>query len=416
MTDHAYGSGTYGGGTYGGVTVTAAPTWLVQVLDPVAGWVDRTCDVRSIDVDAGRSTYVDAFDASSLTVVFANFAGIYSTWPPDSIWRQPSGFVGGVPIRAGSIVNGAVAWRFTGTTDAVVDAWPGTVDAVATVTASDGMKGLARRQGLARAAVGAGELSGARVNRLATDAGWSGPRRIDAGVVAMQATTLEGVTVDLMRQVGESEWGWLYVDGDGALTFRQRDAAATDPRMSTAQYVFTDDDAIAGACYSDGTALAADESHVLNVAQVTPPGVATQTYEDAPSKAWFGPRTWTRTDLPILNAADALTLAQLVVAYYKSSDRRVDAVTFDAAHRPGNVAAAHGARITDRIRFIRHLPGGYQLDADLLVHGRSDTVTPAGDGATLAAWDVTIKTGSALTIRDLAAWDAAGWDANQWGL
>lgn len=415
-TLRAWGDGTYGAGNYGGVAVDGEPSWVVNVPDGAGGWRDVTCDVRSLAVDCGRSSWVEAFKGGTLEVVLANPDGRYSTFPPTtSLWRQPSGYTTDVPIRAGSVLVGVVEWHFTGTTDAVFDSWPGTTDAIATVTATDGFKQLARHQGVARAVVGAGELTGARIARLADDAGFAGVRRLDAGRVAVQGTDLAGITVDLMRQIGETEWGWLYMAGDGALVFRQRDAADTDPRMTTVQYVFADTDAIAGACYGEAV-VGADSERIVNVAQVTPPGHALSTFTDAASVAWFGPRTWTRTDLPFNLDVDAAGLAQLIVQTQASDERRIDAVVVDAANRPDNYAAAHGVRLLDRIRFVRTYPGGYQLDAELIVQGRRDTVTPTGDGAHLAAWQVTLSTASAASIATLGLWDLATWDDGQWGV
>ena len=231
----------------------------------------------------------------------------------------------------------------------------------------------------------------------------------------MQGTTLAGVALDQMRLVSESEWGWLYVAHDGTLTFRQRDAALTDPRMTDVQFIFTDSDGIAGACYGDATVLEASDDHVLNTANITPAGTSvTSTFADAPSVGWFGPRTYTRTDLPLTSNVDAAALAQLVVITYHSDTGRIDAVTIDAAGRPGAWAAAAGCRITDRIRFIRTLPGGWQVDADLLVQGRHDTVVAGGDGHA-AVWTVTLDTAAATTIRDLGKYDVGKYDQAVYG-
>lgn len=410
-----YGAATFGAGNYGGVTVDAEPRWVAMVQLPDGSWADVTCDVRSIDVDRGRSSWVEAFKAGTATVVLANPAGRYSTFTPDSIWLQPAGFTTDVPIRVGTVLAGVVDWRFTGTTDGVFDSWPNVVDAVATVTATDGFKQLARHDGGARVAAGAGEFTGARINRLATDAGWAGARAVDAGVVALQATTLDGVTIDLMRQVGESEWGWLYVRGDGTLVFRQRDAVDTDPRMTAVQFTFTDDDALVGACYG-AAVVGSDSDRIVNVARVTPPGHALSTFTDAVSVAWYGPRTWNRTDLPFNVDVDAAGLAQLIVTQQANDDQRIDAVVVDVAHRPDSYPAACGVRLLDRIRFVRTYPGGFQLDAELIVQGRHDVVTPAGDGAHVGTWQVTWSTASAALIATLGRWDVSTWDESVWGV
>ena len=406
---------SYGAGTYGGTAgADDAPRWVVQVGG--APWVDASCDARTVDVRAGRSTYVEAFTAATATVTLANPDGRYSTFPSNSVWRTPDGFVTGVPIRIGVLYQGLVQWRFTGTTDSVEDDWPEFVDARATVQATDGFKNLAMHQSPARAAAGAGELSGARVNRLLDDAQWSGGRAVDAGLVPLQATTLDKITLDELRAVGEAEFGWLFVRGDGALTFRQRDAWQSDPRMNAVQYIFTDTHALAGACYADASVVGASAETVLNVATVTPPGHAASTYQDAASVAHFGPRTWNRTDLLINTDADAVALAQIVVGYYRSDDLHIDSVALDAAARADAWPAAVGCRINDRIRFLRTMPGGWQLDAELLVEGRADQMVAGGDDNRIGEWRITWATANAASVAGLAAWDVATWDDGLWGV
>lgn len=412
-----YGSDTYGSGTYGGFPITADPRWVI-IAQTADGWVDIGCDARTVQINAARSSFVEAFSARTATVEFTNDDGRYSTWTSNSVWLSAGGWVTGIPVRIGVVWQGTLEWRFTGTTDRVEEGWPLFVDAVAvaTMTATDGFKQLARYKGAARAAVGAGELSGARVNRIAVDAAWSGPTRVDAGTVTLAATTLEGLALDQLRVTGESEWGWLYIDGDGALVFRQRNAADTDPRMTTVQTTFTDTHALAGACYADATQTAADDEHIINQATVTPPALGPQTFSDAPSIAHFGVRTWDRDDLPLTSGPDALGIAQAVVTSYRADDRRIDAVVFDAAGRPDAWPAAHKTRITDRIRFVRTLPGGHQLDAELQVLERSDRMVPLGVDGRLAEWQVTLSTASAAVIAGLGEWDVGTWDDSIWGV
>lgn len=410
-----YGDATYGANYYGQGALSTSPVFMFEIWTPSGEWVDATCDVRSVRVDRGRTSYVDAQGAATATVELANATGVYSGWSVFGIWAKSSPYRVNVPIRLRTLYGSTLSGMFYGSTDAVTDSWPGTTDALASVTATDGFKFLARHSGVARAAVGAGELSGARINRLADDAAYAGTRMIDAGTVTLQATTMEGVTLDLMRQVGEAEWGWLYFNVDGALVFRQRDAVQTDPRMVNVQWTLTDDAMPGAVCYSD-LSIPIDDSDVWNVAQVTPPGVATQTAQDANSVAWFGPRTWTRTDVPLVNTTDALNLAQLVVLEQANAARRVESVTFRASHSPAAWACATGVRMNDRVRLIRHYPDGYVLDAELLVQGVHHTITADGSGVP-NAWDVTLDTADALQVRDYGQWDVAKWDTtDQWGV
>jgi len=417
VTDVArgYGEGTYGSGRYGYGRVPAAPTIDLEVWTP-AGWVDVSCDGRTVDVQRGRSSWTESFAAATAVVELANFAGIYSAWNPRGIWATSSPYRTGVPVRYGVITPDGVRHPlFTCTTDNVTDTWPDTVDAVATVTATDAFKLLARAQGVARAPVGDGERTGARIGRLLAAAGYTGPQTLDAGTVTMQSTDLAGVALDLMRVTGETEWGWVYVDESGTVRFRQRDAVQTDPRMVNVQWTFVDDDSTAGVCYSD-ISLPTDSDAVVNIAQITPPGLPTQTATDTASTAWFGPRTYTRTDLPYKVAADAAATCQLIVLEQAAQERRIDAVTFDVAD-PAGMAAAVGVRLNDRVRVIRHFPGGYVLDAELLVNSVHHRITATGTPE-VSAWSVQLGTADALMVRDYGQWDVAGCDVatDQWGV
>lgn len=416
MTARRYGDGTYGSGTYGLPNVPADPAVVVEILTP-AGWVDVTCDARSIVLDRGRSSYLDAARAATAALDFADFDGRFSPWNPASYWLQASPYATDVPIRVtvADAANGLVYRRFTGSTDAITDTWPeqsGWRDAIASVSATDGFKLLARHEGLARPPVGANERSGARIGRLAADAAWAGPSRLDAGTIALQQTDLAGVTLDLMRAVGVAEWGWLYVDVDGALVFRQRDAVSTDPRMVNVQWTFGDLDGD-GVCYND-LALVTDETDVYNVATVTPVGFGPGTATDADSVAWFGPRTWTLDQSPHVSTGDATSLAQIVVLEQAASTRRVESVTFDALESPDAMAAALGVQINDRIRVIRRA-AGVSIDTELLVQGIHEELT-AGGSRRPASWSVTLATADALVVNLWAAWDDDLWDSGQWGV
>jgi hypothetical protein len=416
-----WGQLTWGADLWGAAYVPSNPTALVEVWTPT-GWQDVTCDVRSIEIQRGRQSWSDAFAAGTLRMAMANFTGYYSAWNPHGVWASASPYRTDVPIRVSVLPAGSLtrSTLFTGTTDQVTDSWPQIVDALATIDATDAFKQLARHTGLVRATVGDGELSGARVNRLLDDAGYTGVRKVDAGLVTLQPTNLSGLSLDLLRQVGESEWGWLFVDETGAVVFRQRDAVQTDPRMTAIQWTFTDqDNSPVGVCYSD-IALPTSDDEVVNVAQVTPPGVATQTAQDANSVTWFGPRTWTKTDLPLKQASDALGLAQLVVLEQANYERRVEGITFDVRDAAG-YAAALGVRINDRIRVVRHYPNGYVLDAQLLVQSIHHSITANGTPEP-DRWTVQLGTFSALNVNDYGQWDGpagagiGGWDVDQWGV
>jgi hypothetical protein len=414
-----YGDQTYGATYYGGALDQSAHFVIEVLLNSV--WTDITCDVRTLRINTGRSKLLDAFTAATMALDLANFEDQYNAWNSHGIWAQNGVFRTGVPIRVRLEQFGDAATLFTGTTDAVTDSWPGAgADALTNVQATDAFKGLARMRPVKLGTpAGAGELSGARVNRILDAAGFTDARAVSLGLSAWQGTILDGVALDLINEVGEGEFGSVYVDGTGALTFLDRNAVSTNPRMANVQWRFLDfDDNPAlndWTCYSDLKLQAADDQ-VINQANVTATGLTpVQIQNDATSQGWYDVRSYTKT-LPLNTLADANQLALNVVQQLSYNERRVDGLTFYPLFtHNGNRVASH-MRLLDRIRVVRTGKGGAQIDAELFVQGIEHEITGGGLGDTPAAWTVNITTTSADLVHDAAPWDAANWEEGVWGV
>lgn len=412
MTDtvlREYGEGTYGDAYYGVPRLDPVPFFLVEVK-PGTEWVDVSCDVRAMSIHRGRSKMLDAWAASTATLTFADFTDRYNAWNPEGVWTVDSRFRTDVPIRVSMELNGTRRLLFSGTTDNVADSWPNAgADALTTVQATDGFKALARNK---LALTTAAELSGARVHRILTAAGYTGVRTVDMGLSTMAATPVDAVAVDALDEVRESEWGYLYVNSDGAVVYRQRDARATDPRMTTVQWTF-DDTGAAGACYSDLVLVASDDE-VINVANVTRTGGTVQHAQDDESLSWYRPRTYTRTNVPLVNDVDTLALAQTVVADHAYNERRVDALVFHPVTDSRLYDVAFGVRMLDRVRVIRRT--NVVIDAELLVQGIRHEITAMGDERRAGSWTCTLDTTNARSVRDAGIWDRSGWDVDKWSV
>ena len=411
---------------FGAVIATGAsgPAVAAVEVQTATGWVDVTCDVRTIETDRGRQQLLESFQAGTATVVFANFQDKYSAWNPNGVWAQAGRYRLDVPIRITMslmvpVPGGMPALYsvrlFTGTTDAVSDSWPNAgADAMVTVTATDGFKLLQRYEGPPAATppvlVGAHELSGARVNRWADAAGWTGPRNVDPGTITLVGTDMSGGALDAMQEVEFEESGYLFMSGDGTLVFKQRNATDSEQRSTTVQAWFTDQDpppppaaqpAVYPICYTD-IVPQADETLVYNIAHMARTGGPVQNVEDTTSSAWFGPRVYPpRTDLIVDNDNDALALAQWIVITHADNERRVDSLAMSpfASGRDEAWLAAVQLGIGDRIQAERHMPGGYQFAEQLLIQGIHHSVTAT---ATMVPndWIVTYATAEALEVGD----------------
>lgn len=413
-----YGDLTYGAAYYGGALDHAAHFAIEVQLNNV--WTDITCDVRTLRINMGRSNLLDKFAAATATMDLADFEDRYNAWNPSGIWAQNGKFRTGANIRVRVLQFGNHRTLFTGTTDAVTDSWPGTTDALTNVEATDAFKNLARvRPVKLGAAVGAGEKSGARVNRILDAAGYTGPRVIATGISSWAGTLLDGVALDLLNEVSEGEFGPLFVDGDGSLTFYDRNAIDSDPRIANVQWSFLDYEGdpldLTWTCYSD-LVLAATDDQVMNKATVTRTGGAPQVSQDAASIAWYDVRSYTRDNIGLAADADALQLALNIVQELAYNDRRVDAITFYPLTTHAGVDIACGLRLLDRVRVVRVAPGGTAIDAELLVQGIEHVISGGGLGDSPGAWSVTARTSNADLIRDAAQWDIDVWDTGKWGV
>jgi hypothetical protein len=413
-----YGDLTYGSTYYGGSLDRKAHFAIEVLLNDV--WTDITCDVRTGKVARGRTSLLDKFAASTLAIDIADFHDRYNAWNPSGIWAQNGVFRTGVPIRLRVRQFGTLYGLFTGTTDAVNDSWPGTTDALTNVEATDAFKNLARvRPTKLGAPVGAGELSGARVNRILDASGYTGPRVVSPGLSAWQGTILDGVALDLLNEVSEGEFGALFIDADGAVSFQDRNAIASNPRMVNVQWSFLDFDGAptdrTWTCYSD-IQLAATDDQVTNRATVTRTGGAAQVQIDQASIDWYDVRSYTRDNIPLNTDADANQLALNVVQELAYNDRRVDAITFYPLYATNGVEVACGLRVLDRIRVVRVGIGGTAIDAELFIQGIEHTISGGGLGDTAAAWTCTVRTTNAKVVRDAGQWDIAVWDTGKWGV
>lgn len=408
----SYGQGTYGSEAYGG-TPALVPTHMVEVQATAGVWEDVTCDVRAIDVHRGRSDQLDSFTAGTATLTFADQSDYYNAWNPSGVWSRAGAFRTDIPVRVSVVTGYTRTVLFTGTTDDVMDSWPGAgTDAMTEVHATDALKSLTRaKPAKLGAGVGAGELPGARVGRILDAVSYTGPRNLEAGTIALQATILDGTAVDLCDEARECEWGAFYVDGDGVVRLRARDSISTDPRQATVQWTFDDTDTL-GPCYSDLTLVASD-AKVYNYATVTRgAGSTPQVASIADSLAWYGPRTYTR-DLPINTDAGALTVAQTVVANLAYNERRVESIVLEPGWHPELWPACTGVRLLDRVRVIRRT--NVVIDAELLVQSIHHSITGGGNGHA-GTWTTTLETTNARVVRDAGQWDVGQWDQAKWSV
>lgn len=182
-----------------------------------------------------------------------------------------------------------------------------------------------------------GDLSGARLQRIATLAGLvSADLQIDAGSTTLQATNLGGTALSYAQKVEETELGRLFVSADGRLTFLSRYNADTLPSYTSPQATLTDADSGSGLGY---TAVSADvdESRIVTRATVSREGSVAVTYGDTAAQTEFKIIDETHDGLLHDNDAYSLYYAQWIVNTHKTPGTWVGTVTLELASDPTNM-------------------------------------------------------------------------------
>lgn len=240
----------------------------------------------------------------------------------------------------------------------------------ATLSCTDAFKVFRNYDRTAVIAVGAGENSGARINRILDGISWSSTDRVIAtGDTTLQATTLAGSALSEMQVVADTEAGELYIDGGGRVFFRNRQGMIEDQRSTKPQAHFNSSTGAALTVAS--IAVSYDDVQLVNSVSVTRVGGTVQTQSDASSIALYLTRTSTRTDLIMTTDADAANYAGYVVMLSKDPELRFDSLTVNLRSNPGAMyPLVLGREIGDRIRVTKTPPGGGSpIIKDVIVRG-----------------------------------------------
>lgn len=276
-------------------------------------------------------------------------------------------------VRVRATYNGVTDALFSGFADAwnVTYQYPGYGEVV--LTATDGFKVLAAYNGNAIAPVGAGETTGARVNRILDSAGWpSGDRVIATGDTTVQATTLASPAMTELYLTADTELGELYIDGAGRVVFRNRRAVITETRSTTSQGTFGD----GGGSELEYVAapVAYDDETIYNLIQIARVGGTEQDASDAGSQTKYLVHTFNRTDLVMETDAVAANYAGLLLFQSKEPELRFSQLTVNPQGDTTFENAAYpqvlGREIGDRITVIARPPGGGDtIQRDVFVRG-----------------------------------------------
>ncbi len=258
------------------------------------------------------------------------------------------------------LADGSVEERFHGYVDSFDPdfdsrGWP-----IMVVEASGVFARLSTLDPAATTPVGAGEDSGARIDRVLDNAEVpDGERDIAVGDSTLQATTLAQPPLTEARNAAASEMGAFYEDRSGHHHFDNRRARLTEARQATPQATFGPPG------YPDSFPYQRlvpklDDKRLRNDASIARVGGATQTAEDAESITRYWRSRDRRTDLVLETDSDVADWAAWRVLLYGDVEYRYESVLIDVQACPDDtqddlVAYLIRSELRDRLEVVEQI-------------------------------------------------------------
>lgn len=381
-------------GVWGTAKWNAADTYW-SGLEP--SWYDITARAMSVSIERGRARWTDRIGATSCTVTVDNADG-WITWDSDELGNIDA--APGRPIRVRVVTPDGVShdlWR--GFLENVLDDYAPFARPFASLVCQDGMAQVAHVDLPERTPEGAGETSDARINRILDNAEWAPSwRRLDAGQVTMQATNMARQLADELGITADSEGGIVYSGTDGNIWFHNRDWLRVAPYATTVQAVIGD-----VVCASEYRVARAGDD-IRNDVQIGRAGGTAQRVIDLDSISLYRRRSFSRTDLICETDAQAMLIAQrLLASRSKTSVRLTDIVipAVDAASTAFIASVDYGWRLK-----VDWSDAGEAWTRTVHVMGIRHDLTPAG-------WTTNLAVDDAI-LSPTEPWGVGKWGTAHW--
>ena len=222
---------------------------------------------------------------------------------------------------------------------------------------------------------GAGvQLSGARVNAILDEVDFpTALRDIDAGQSTLQADPgTSRLVLEALRKVEESEFGGLFVDAEGRVTFIDRFALTS--ALAAPLYEFSDQ----GTDIPYENAVTKfDDSLIVNDVTVGRLGGTPQNVFDQPSIDTYFQRSGIREDILVQTDAEALSQAQMLLTTRKDTETRIDSINLNIidGDNVNLVTAGLNIELLDCVEITKGMPGNTTIVRTLLVQGINHDIT-----------------------------------------
>ena len=347
-------------------------------------YTDVGADLRSWNLNRGKSRQLDQYQTGTIRGVLDNRAADYS--PLNLSGSYVTGGVTDVKpgrkcyLTATDPTTGLTHTLFRGRIrDWDID-YTGVFDSTATVTAQDAMVELANTR-ISLDAVGTD--TGAQADEVLTAAGIT-QFVASAGQSLTQAMTYSGTALDALRTLEKTEQGALYVEANGDVYFSSRADLIANIQSRVSQVTFGAGDLD----YSDIN-IGYESDLIYNSVSVTRTGGTVQTYTNTDSVAAYGTRAMNLTNMANVSDADALTLATYLAGKFGEPYVRVKSITIKPMRSAALMTEALTRQIRDRVTVNFSPVGGESISQEVFITGIKHEFTPDRGMTTTYTFDPT---------------------------
>ena len=331
-------------------------------------FADLTNLVESVFITRGRNRQLDQFNAGTATVSFDNSTRILDPLNTASIYypfvlpRCPIIILAnGIPIYTGLITDWNLNYDI-----ANQDMMYAACSDQFTVLANQALNAVTPAQ----------ELSSTRINTILNlpEILYQGPRDITTGSSTLGAFNIEQDTncLDYLQQVTTSEQGYLYIAGDGTLTFKGRTSVLNPVADATFTYDGT------GIPYQTLLNEFGDELLYNYIVTESPAGAA-QTTSDADSIALYQTQQYVELDLLNATTSEVAGLGEYLLGKYRNPVLRFNELSTQlAALTETQQNVCFNLDLTDVCTVTKNFVTGTPSDISqtLIVSGVSHNIVP----------------------------------------
>ena len=335
--------------------------------------VDISNLIWAVSIRRGRQRLLSEFEAGTASVTIIDQNGDFNPSNPSSPYYGDL-----VPLRKIQVeaeYNGSTYVLFTGFITNYDTGFAVGSDEFSRVTfrCVDALRLFTTAQITSVPGSGA-QLSGARVDAILDELDYpSTLRDIDAGDSTLQADPgTQRKALDALELVKKSEFGELFLDAEGRVTFLSRSAVTTS--LASPVYTFADDGS--GIAFQNAV-VALDDSLVVNDVTVTRSGGSAQNVFDQDSIDKYFIHSGNRDGILVQTDAEALDMAEMLLSTRKETETRIDSIllNLEDGDDVSRVTAGLAIELMDCVDITKVMPGSTSITQTLLVQGLHHDIT-----------------------------------------